>query len=302
MLRMRMGLGIAGWIAGVVVCAVFPGIGECAGAGQIALLAEVSVSGDEILLANFLPPDAPGDVREAAGEVSLGATPQIGSVRLLEGAAVAGAMDQAGMEVERFVIPEMFSVVRDARLLSSEEILASLHRAMSRFSLSAEEIVVLRGVVAEDITWESGLRVPRGDARLSVEDLAVDRAAGLARFRVAVGSEERGVPFEVFARVPGRKAVVENAPRDSEVRLVPASAPRQAAGKTRNAEAGAGPVLVPSGKIARLRLHAENALILLDVKALEAGREGETIRVFVPSSGRTLRAEVTGPRLLDAIF
>jgi len=304
MMWMRIGRRMAGWwIAGVVVCAVFPGICEC-GAVRIALLTDVSVSGDAILLADLLPKDTPGEVREAVGEVALGIAPQIGSVRRLRGKSVADAMEQAGIELERFAIPEAISVERDSRLLSSEEILASVHHALGRFSLSAEEAAVLRGVAGGDIFWESGLRVPLGDARLSVEDLAVDFEAGLARFRVAVGAEERGLPFEVFARVPARKAGVVNAVRTAQTagRLVLAGAVSARVEKSSAVESAEGPVLVALGKTARLRLHSENSVIWLDVKALQAGHAGETIRVSVPASGRTLRARVSGVRELEAVF
>jgi hypothetical protein len=298
---------MAGWIAGVVVCAVFPGIGECG--ARIALLTDARVSGDAILLADLLPKDAPGEVREGVGEVALGIAPQIGSVRRLRGTRVADAMEQAGIDLERFAIPEVISVERDSRLLSSEEILASVHRALGRFSLSVEEAAALVGVEGGDIFWESGLRVPPGDAHLSVEDLAVDAEAGLARFRVAVGAEEHGLPFEVFARVPARKAAVVNTARTTQTagRLVLAGAIQAAAGKTPADKPNAtgvveGPVLVAQGKTARLRLHAENSVIWLDVKALQAGHAGETIRVSVPASGRTLRARVAGARELEAVF
>jgi hypothetical protein len=305
----RMGLRMAGWIAGVVVCASFPGTGSC-GSGRIALLADARVSGDAILLGDLLPKDAPREVRVAVAEVALGNAPRIGSVRRLRGKSVADAMEQAGVVLERFVIPEVIFVERDSRILSSEEILASMHHALGRFSLSAEEAAALRGVSDGDIFWESGLRVPLGDARLMVEDLAVDFEAGLARFRVAVGAEERGLPFEVFARVPARKtatALTTVRAAQTSGRLVLAGALQAAAGKAGTdksnvAQGAEGPVLVAPGKTARLRLHSENSVIWLDVKALQAGHAGETIRVSVPASGRTLRARVAGVRELEAVF
>ncbi len=291
-------------LVGALGCTLFAGNSE-GGAARIALLAQVRISGDAILLANLLPEDVSGKVRELASGISLGKTPQNGSARILQAAMVAETLERSGIASAQFVIPEVISVERAGRVLSGEEILGSLRGAVTGFSLSSGGRAALMAVQARDLAWESGLRVPLGDARLKVLDLAVDMAARQARFRVAAESEAHGVPFEVFARLPASKVLLAgNALGKSQVveRLVPASAPRALAITLSGTEAADGPVLVAAGKSARLRLHSQNSNILLDVQALQAGHAGETIRVRVLASGRTLRARVVGERELDAIF
>jgi hypothetical protein len=300
----RLTTMLAATIAGVLGCAFFAGT-SAGGASRIALLAKVRISGDAILLANLLPEDVSGRVRELARGISLGNTPQNGSARTLRAAMVAETMERSGMAAAQFVIPEVISVERAGRLLSGEEILASLRGAVAGFSLSSGALAALMSVQAKDLAWESGLRVPLGDARLRVLDLAVELAAGQARFRVAAESEAHGVPFEVFARLPASKALLAgNVIGTSQAveRLVPASAPRTPATTLGGKEVTNGPVLVTVGKSARLRLHSQNSNILLEVQALQTGHAGETIRVRVLASGRTLRARVIGERQLDAIF
>jgi hypothetical protein len=302
----RYAVWVVGVLAGMLGCALFPGYGM-GGATRIALLAEVRVPGDAILLANLLPEDVSGRVRELASGVLLGKTPQNGSARTLRGAMVADAIERAGMPARGFAIPEEIWVERAGRVLSGEEIIRSLREGLGQFSLSAEAAAVLKTVQAADIAWEAGLRVPLGDARLKVRDVGVNLAEGQARFRVTAEAEAHGVPFEVLARFTARKVVVPKTEDASKVaeRAVLARAAREAQGKSRNArnsEAMEGPVLVAAGKIARLRLRSENSNILLDVKALQAGRDGETIRVRVPASGKTLEGRVTGVRELEASF
>jgi hypothetical protein len=291
-------------LAGALGCTLFAGNSE-GGAARIALLAQVRISGDAILLANLLPDDISGKVRELASGISLGKTPQNGSARTLQAAMIAEAMERSGIASAQFVIPEVISVERDGRLLSCEEILASVREAVTRFSLSSHAEAALIAVRPADITWDSGLRVPLGDARLRVLDMTVNVAAGQASFRVAAESEAHGVPFEVFARLPAGKILLEGnvagMPQATE-KLVLASTPRKATTPLSGGEVAEGPVLVAAGKAARLRLHSQNSNILLEVQALQAGRAGETIRVRVLASGRTLRARVIGERELDAIF
>lgn len=294
------------WLAGVLGCALFPGYGM-GGATRIALLSEVRISGDAILLANLLPDGVSGRVRGLASGISLGQTPQNGSARTLRGAMVAEAMERGGMAARGFTIPEEILVQRAGRLLSGEEIVRSLREGLTRFSLSADAEAALRAVRAADITWEAGLRVPLGDARLKVRDVSVDLGAGLASFRVTAEAEAHGVPFEVLARFTPQRDVapqVEDAARVGQ-RAVLAGASREPEAKlrdVRDSEVMEGPVLVAAGKIARLRLRSENSNILLDVKALQAGHDGETIRVRVPASGKTLEGRVTGVGELEANF
>jgi Chaperone for flagella basal body P-ring formation len=290
-------------LAGMLGCALFPGCAKC-GALRIALLAEVKVSGDAILLANLLPREVSGSVRERANEIWLARTPQNGTTRCLRGAVVAEAIKRGGMPIAAFAIPEEISVERAGRMLNSEEILASVRVALGRFSLSQDAKWALRELKEEEITWESELRVPPGGARLKVLAISLDLRAGQARIRMAAEAENHTVPFEVLAHMapittPAVKAVRTARTADG---VEFASVPREPETKLSVEAAPDTPVLVLAGKSARLRLHSENSNIALEVKALEPGHAGETIRVRIPANGKTLRAQVVGEHELEASF
>jgi len=59
---------------------------------------------------------------------------------------------------------------------------------------------------------------------------------------------------------------------------------------------------VSTRRLAILNLHSDNSLATLQVRPLEAGVIGQSIRVRIPSNGHTLRARVTGTDTLEAQF
>jgi hypothetical protein len=59
---------------------------------------------------------------------------------------------------------------------------------------------------------------------------------------------------------------------------------------------------VSTRRLATLHLRSENSLATLQVRPLEPGALGQSIRVRIPSNGRTLRAQITGNDLLEAKF
>jgi flagella basal body P-ring formation protein FlgA len=61
-------------------------------------------------------------------------------------------------------------------------------------------------------------------------------------------------------------------------------------------------VLVDPRQFARLHLSSPSARMLLVVRPLQRGHLGETIRVRLLSSGKTLQARVAGKDSLEADF
>jgi hypothetical protein len=263
---------------------------------RIALLPTATVPGDAILLANLLPTGVSEKLRDAAGVISLGKSPQIGSLRHLRGDAVAEAIFRGGLLPAEFLIPEEIAIWREDRPLTGEEILSCVRRALWRFSLSPQEQQALLALRAEDVRGVAGLRVPPGSARLQVQEIFVDLVSRQARFRLAADSQPRSVPFEALATLPEHNLFPASA---GSVTLAAAGSLHGAGSDADGAKA---PVLIAAGQSARLWLHSENSSIVVDVKALQAGRAGELIRVRLPLGGNILRARVTGAQQLDAIF
>lgn len=277
-----------------------------AGALRIALLPNAEVQGDAILLGSLLPGSAPATMRSIADTITLGKTPQPGTTRYLQGVAIAAVIERAGLAASRFSIPEVVAVQRAGRLLGSQEVAAAVGNAIAGFSLAPAAAKALLALRCDDFTWESAVRVPLGDAQLKVTDILVDLLEGRARFRVRAQSQKAGLPFEVLARFATQNYFAKTANVPAAVRReVLSEFPR---GEQREQtvtvaeETADEPVLVAVGHAARLHLHSENSSMLLDVKALQPGHLGETIRVRLPLTGKTLHARVVGERALDAFF
>src|SRR5271165_3934255 len=287
----------------VLSCALV--VANCqAGAVRIALLAEAKIPGDAIVLADLLPSGVPARVRALADSILLGKTPQSGTSRYLRAATVAEAIERAGTAPSSFEIPEMIAVQRLDRPLDGEEILASIRHAIAKFPLSSGQEAALLALQQGNLNWDAALRVPLGDARLQAREISVDLVAGRAEIRMTAESLARSIVFAVVAKIPcAELAAVQDANGPAIARQVTFHGASRAQSLTPSAQDPAvAPLLIAAGHRAQLHLHSEHSSILLEVQALQAGRAGETIRVRLPVSGRTLRAQVTGFQILDAVF
>jgi Chaperone for flagella basal body P-ring formation len=286
-------------------------------AGRISLVAEASVAGDAIVLADLLPGGAmAGRVRGVARGVELGSTPQLGTPRRLRGVAVAEAIEQSGLGVDEFAIPDVIVVQRAGRPLDGAEILATIQAAVEEFSLSSGGEAAVLAMRPEEMLWDTALRVAPGDAGLQVREMFVDLATRRASFRLVTNSGA-GVEFAVLGRIAAKASRLREISQSSVqisggAKLLRFAGPKRDRNASESAaiagKAGVSdeflnlPVAITAGGLAQIWLHSENSSIVMQVKALQAGRIGETIRVRLPQSGRTMRAVVTGPAALEAIF
>jgi flagellar basal body P-ring formation chaperone FlgA len=253
---------------------------------RVTLLADAVVQGDTILLANLLPENAPRPLRAAAEAISLGTAPQNGTARRFRRDAILAALQSATLSPASFLIPEVVTVRRAERLLTQEEALAAIQSALAKSHIAgAPEFR------PEDLTLDAALAVPSAGARLEVTQIAFDEAIGRARFRLQPHTAPGANAFFVTARVaPEAPARISTA------------APRLTSMSTKALSVVDLPVLVDPRQFARLRLRSPSAEMLLAVKPLQRGHLGETIRVRLQSSGKTLRGRVTGKDFLEAVF
>jgi flagellar basal body P-ring formation chaperone FlgA len=257
---------------------------------QIALLASTEVQSDTILLANLMPASASRRVREAAEKVALGSTPQSGTTRQLSHDTLNSAIELAGLAPSDFDVPASVVVRRRGRLLSREEIFAAIDS-----SLSKKPIPGIPRLQPKDLFLEVEIRVPQGDPGLEVTQISFDQLIGSARIRLRARSAPALLPFYVIARIPS--ALSASAPGVRTVlnaESIPGSVPSS------NANSISIPILVAANQPARLHMHSANMDMILEVTPLQPGRLGDLIRVRLPGSGRTLRAQVAAEGYLDA--
>jgi hypothetical protein len=258
----------------------------CAGGLRVTLLANAEVQGETIFLANLLPENASHALRTSAEAISLGVTPQIGSIRRFRGDAILAALQRSGLS-SSFLIPEVVTVHRAGRTLSREEAFAAIQSALAK-SYGGEP----PQLHPEDLTFDTALEVPGTDSQLEVTQMAFDQAIGRARFRLQSRTAPGTNAFYVTAHVAPEAfaAVSANAVRPKPRTFTKSPAPADS------------PVLADPRQFARLHLRSSNSDMLLTVKPLERGHLGETIRVRLPSSGKTLQARVAGKNSLEAVF
>jgi hypothetical protein len=261
--------------------------GVRAGGLPIALLADSQVRGDAILLANLLPPNAPPAFQNAAAAISLGSLPQSGSARRLSRDAVAAAIEGGGLSLSSFLVPEFITVRRAGRALTREEIFAAIQTALAKKHTA--EMPEFR---VQDLAYDAAITVPYGDARLDVTQISFDEAIACARFRLRARAVPSSLPFYVTARFVPR-IFVETIQDFKKFQTVASS---------RNLTGSDATILVDPRQPARLHLHSQDADMFLAVRPLERGHLGETIRVRLRASGKTLQARVVGNNSLDAVF
>jgi len=272
---------------------------ECvAGTLRVALLANVVVDGDAILLANLLPPDAPQRVRAAAEQVSLGTTPQIGSERQIPRAAVAATIASANLPVSQFIIPVDITVRRESRPISSREIFSAIQLALAN-NLDGADLPNLAQLRLADLHHDAAIPAPLGYSGLEVTQIAFDPAIDRVRFRLLPKAAGRSLPFFVTASLPATYPG-SFSPVAARVPVGSASSPALLHATSALPAPSLAAPLVTTNQPARLHLHSADMDMLLEVRPLQRGYLDQIIRVRLAATGRTMQARVVAPGYLDA--
>lgn len=266
----------------VIAYLAVPGIE--AGGLRIALLTSTEVQSDTILLANLLPRSASQRIRESAERIALGEAPQNGTTRRFTRETLDAAIAAGGLSPADFAIPGFVTVRRGSRMLSREEIVGAIQSALNK-----NPVAGIPALLPNDIGFETGVRVPPGEAGLEVTQITFDPFIGRARFRLRARSAPGTLPFYVTAKV----AATYSGPS-------PAGRVLSGLAHFPDEEETSSSVLVATDRLARLHLHSANMDMLLEVRPLQRGHLGEVIRVRLARTGRTLQARVTGDSYLDA--
>ena len=248
-------------------------------APPFALLAEARVSGATIHLSDLLPAEAPASLRRSGEAIRISAAPPPGGHLSLPADTINAALPLSARQA--VLVPSEVLVLRGARALTREEVLAALRA--SRFPADAG--LDASGLQPEDLNFSAPVRVAAEDARLQVRRAEFDSALGLARFVLASAADPNALPFLVTARLPPPAPLLTAAP-----------------GSIRPPSPVRAPALVAPGQPARLHVSSSNLQMLLEVVPLERGALHQVVRVRLPSSGRVLRGVVVAPGRLEAQF
>jgi hypothetical protein len=256
-----------------------------AGPLRVALLADTTVQGDTILLSHLLPSDAPLELRRRAENVSLGRAPEIGSVRLFSRESLQIALEGTSLDAAEFVIPECVAVHRGTHLLAKEQLWPAL-----RAAAAAKGIALPADIHPGEVQWAAPLSVPTDDSRLEVRDVFVDKLLNQVRFRLRYFNNPSAPSFYAWCPLPR-----------SQQRQFAGNAPGHSIEPSKRSSPPAGD-LVSIRRLALLHLHSQNSSAMLQVRPLQSGELGQTIRVRVPANGHTLLARIAGLDQLDAAF
>ena len=257
---------------------------------KLAVESTVEIGRGELTLADLLAPGRCPQWREAAAQVSLGAAPQLGSARVLDGRrvrllleALANHPEQKVEEARGMQIPERIVVQRGGAAKSCADIAGFLAGAAP-----ADEMAGAPSGWQEKVDCAATRGIPES-ALLELSKTIWN--AGLQRWEFALrcARPEDCVPFLVWVRADAPRGVVQR------TALLAESATRALA------KAGSGGErLVKRGQVAMLTWEQGGIRVVLPVTCLDAGGLGEFVRVRFRNGARTLQAEVVGEGTLRA--
>jgi len=267
----------------VIAAILISGAPALAGPFRIIIPAEVSVQTDILVLADLLPSNAPRDLKSIAANVGLGSAPQIGTLRHLSRGFILSILDEVELPPSSFAIPETVAIHRISRLISRDEVAAAVLTALRANP-------ALPSIDISTLMLDASVQVPGADPQLEVLQSSVDVPLARMRFRLTAKAAPAVVPFFATARLVADSSATN--PRTSRKHSVTQSF----------LDPAITPILVLAGSPARLHIHSANSDMQLIVKPLQRGHFGETIRVQLLGSNRTLQGRVIAPGLLDATF
>jgi len=254
-------------------------MGRQAFAERLRLCETAEVQRDTMQLSDLLPADSPPTLREASAAIHLGPSPKLGSVRVIEAAAITKELSGQPELLRELVIPDRI-VVRRLGLAVSR---AAIVSAIQSFYQKSGQNIDLRNV---ELVWDAGWTSTAVNPRLEVTRALWDAARRSWQWWMRVQGEVRGPGFVVQSADPklvlGR---VQSSARSED---------------PRGSEAG--PPLVSAGTKAWLVVESGGVRLQTEVICLERGGLGQQIRVRSLSGHGVFQAEIIGDKLLEARF
>jgi len=308
---------IAACIAGLLILPR-PSTGQAS--CRITIKTQVEVTPGKLSLADLLRADTCPELARAAAAVDLGSAPLAGSVRVLAGAEVraylqkvAGSMQNSSawqqamtMPIPEMFIPDRISIRRAGARASCADIGARL--------TSSEVFPLTPGPTDSSNSGFGALTSSPGGARLAGPILAKSLLASLmdcgAGGRIAQDApvqSTRTVWDPVLASWDVSARCVH--PRDCVPFLVrvpgAGPSPEAALKPSSSSKAPVAPIgeksMVRPGEAVTLLWDQDGIRLTVPAVCLDAGAEGQRVRVRIMSGGRTLPAIVVSPGILRAV-
>lgn len=251
----------------------------CAG---LTVEASAAVQAGNLTLADLLASNVCAAWRQEAKLVSLGAAPQPGKVRVLQGREIRPLLE--ALEKPRIggtmlvKVPEKIVITRAGVMMSCAE-----------FAGIVADSVLPQSLVADSGHWKQTLDcagAPRIAEQTPLELRETSWNAALQRWEFALrcARVEDCVPFLLWVRAPKGPEIPLRQPHQGFAAIEDRHSLR----------------VVAPGQTAILTWDQGGIRVVLPVTCLEAGAPGESVRVRFPNTLRTLRAQVTGDGTLRA--
>jgi len=249
-----------------------------ASAARIALLPEVSIAGDVILLSHLVANPWPAALGASAAKVSLGSTPQFGSIRRLQGGTIRAALSGAGIESSAFLIPDAITVHRSGRRLSADEVFTAI-----------DAFLLERGPNERDFSGRFDLA---GTENLSVPEGGLDLYVKRAKFDAALHSGQLSLASRAYPKFNAFQVEWDGLKPEAGI----------GAQRLSERESVRPAVLVKPGTSAQLIVTAADTQMILSVVPLREGRYGDVIRVRLAHTTKFLNARVVARNSLEASY
>jgi Chaperone for flagella basal body P-ring formation len=291
-------LTITGMLAAVALRCVAESV-----CSELVVQSRVEAAKGDLNLADLLSHGTCSRFQQAASQVSLGAAPQAGNVRVLGGRQVRQLV--AGLEegeskirgtTVRMKIPERIVVERAGRMKSCAEI--------AKFVASKVSQQNAGGVPRRwqnDLNCAGASAIPM-EASLELTKTVWNQALQRHEFDLRCVPAADCVPFLVWAHEP--KSTLDAASRFSNsylpTILQPSSRSYPQLANAPKAAAGTDERLVKPGQTATLEWEQAGIRVVLPVTCLDAGGMGQFVRVRFKNATGILRAEVMGEGRLRA--
>lgn len=294
-----------------------------AGGATYAMNISAEVRRDTLYLSDFLPAGVPPWLRARAARVPLGDAPVPGAQRKIERAEIERDLRSFPDVRAALAIPAVIEARRWSRPLGREELLRAIENILQKNHLTAK-------LALGNLDLNSEIDVTEAAPQLKVTQIKPAPVGKGMRVRMVVSSEPHIPPFwvlldcEIEQLTPvAAKDIPLGAPVvDSEVRMEmrPVSfglgqapeSPADVVGRSTRRLIRAGEtlrpemldplILVRAGQPVEILLQGRGMRISAEATPLDAGMNGQKIRVRNQVTGKILTATVVGPRLVEIQF
>lgn len=275
---------IAGVSASVSVLAVAEPV--CT---EVTVAASIEAAREDLTLADLLSGVCP-QLRKAAAQVSLGAAPRAGSVRVFDRVQVRGLLEElagaglSGKQISAIVIPERIVVRRGGGTKSCDEIARFVEDTAPPQKAGA------RSWKQQNLDCAGARAIPQA-APLELTQTTWNAALQRWEFSLRCGRAGDCVPFLVWS---GESKTADGGGKRHFTFSTESS------GYQSLVKAAAGESTIKRGQTAILIWDQAGIRVVLPVTCLDAGRVGQVVRVQLKNGPRILRAEVVSEGMLRA--